>query len=306
MSLFQPVSNQILQVLAIFLSIVIEALPFVLLGAILSGLIEVFVTPNIIENHLPKHKLTRILFGTLIGFVFPSCECGIVPIVSRFLEKKVPSYTAIPFMATAPVINPIVLFATYSAFGNSWRFVLLRLLGAGLVALTLGLLLGFALEEDILKHDPRTDETSLKIEHNHQQLIFGQKVFTSLSHAIDDFFDVGRYLIFGALFAASMQIFVPTRWLTTISHTPVLAILLLMGLAFLLSLCSEADAFIGASFLSSFGLAPVMAFLLFGPIVDIKNLLLMIRAFKGRFVAQFIAISTLVIVTYCLFLGVTT
>ena len=90
--------------------------------------------PEKVQNFLPKNKVLAILFGTLIGFIFPSCECGIVPIITRFLEKKVPSYTAIPFMATAPIINPVVLFATYTAFGNSWYYVLLRFVGAFLIA----------------------------------------------------------------------------------------------------------------------------------------------------------------------------
>ncbi|WP_193437176.1 permease, partial [Streptococcus suis] len=97
---------------AISLSIMIEALPFVLIGAIISGFIDVFITPDKVRKLLPKNKFLAILFGTFIGFIFPSCECGIVPIVNRLLEKKVPSYTAVPFLVTAPVINPIVLFAT--------------------------------------------------------------------------------------------------------------------------------------------------------------------------------------------------
>ncbi|WP_317334682.1 permease, partial [Streptococcus orisratti] len=138
MGMLSNLPDSVLQWMAIFISIIIEALPFVLLGAILSGFIEVYVTPDLVQKFLPKNKFLRILFGTLIGFIFPSCECGIVPIINRFLEKKVPSYTAIPFLATAPIINPIVLFATYSAFGNSLRFLMLRLLGAILVAITLG------------------------------------------------------------------------------------------------------------------------------------------------------------------------
>ena len=78
---------------------------FVLLGTILSGFIEVYVTPDLVQRFLPRNRFLRILFGTFIGFVFPSCECGIVPIITRFLEKKVPSYTAVPFLATAPIIN---------------------------------------------------------------------------------------------------------------------------------------------------------------------------------------------------------
>lgn len=291
--------DSLLQMLAIFMSIIIEALPFVFLGAILSGFIDVFVTPDKVRHYLPKGKWSRIIFGTLVGTVFPSCECGIVPIVNRFISKKVPSYTAIPFLVTAPIINPIVLFATFSAFGNSWRFVLLRFLGASLVAITLGVLLGFVWDENITKLGSKTTHT-----HDYGQFKTSRKTFFALAHAIDEFFDTGRYLIFGSLVAASMQIYVPTRLLTTIGHNPVMAIAIMMLLAFLLSLCSEADAFIGASLLSTFGLTPIMAFLLFGPMIDIKNLLMMRHVFKGRFIVQFILVVTLVIFLYCLGLGV--
>lgn len=309
MSLFNQLPTSLLQLLAIFLSIIIEALPFVLLGAVLSGLIEAFITPDVVERLLPKNKLARILFGSLMGLIFPSCECGIVPIVSRFLEKRVPSYTAIPFMTTAPVINPIVLLATYSAFGNSWRLVILRVLGASLLALTLGLLLGFVWTDPINKpHQHQSGQKKASTGHDyragHRELSLPQKLFSSLEHAIEDFFEIGPYLIFGALFAASMQIYVPTKWLTAISHTPATAILLLMAVAFIMSLCSEADAFIGASLLSSFGLAPVMAFLLFGPVIDIKNLLLMGRVFEARFIRRYVGVSGLMILTYCLILEV--
>ena len=139
MPLFENLSPSILQAGAIFLSIIIEALPFVLIGSIISGAIEVYVTPETVYRFLPKNRLGRIFLGTFIGFLFPSCECGIVPIINRFLEKKMPSYTAVPFLVTAPIINPIVLFATYSAFSNSIQMVLLRALGAILVATILGI-----------------------------------------------------------------------------------------------------------------------------------------------------------------------
>ncbi|MFS1663217.1 permease [Streptococcus sp. zg-JUN1979] len=299
MTIFHQLPDNVLQWLAIFLSIIIEALPFVLLGAIFSGIIEVFVTPDKVNRFLPKQKLLRVVFGSLIGFVFPSCECGIVPIINRFLDKKVPSYTAIPFLTTAPIINPIVLLATYSAFGNSWSVVILRLVGAFLVALVLGLLLAYVLDDDILKENRATPHI-----HDYHSEPWFKKIFLVLTHAIDEFFDTGRYLVFGTLVASAMQIFVPTRVLTTIGHSPLTAILVMMSLAFLLSLCSEADAFIGASLLSTFGLAPVMAFLLIGPMVDIKNLMMMAKSFKKRFIMQFVLISCLLVTIYCLIVGV--
>lgn len=299
MSIFQQLPTSVLQMGAIFLSIIIEALPFVLIGSVISGFIEVYITPDTVHRYLPQNKVLRILFGTFIGFLFPSCECGIVPIVNRFLEKKVPTYTAVPFLATAPVINPIVLFATYTAFGNSIRFALFRALGSILVALVLGIFWGFISSESILKVQRQT-----RHEHDFSDVKGWKKVGYALIQAIDEFFDTGRYLVFGCLFASFVQVYVPTYILTRIGHNSLTAILLMMVLAFLLSLCSEADAFIGASLLSSFGFAPVMAFLVIGPMIDVKNLLMMKQHFTTRFILQFISLISLVILTYCLVIGV--
>ncbi|HFH9247363.1 TPA: permease [Streptococcus agalactiae] len=299
MDIFNQLPDSVLQWFAIFISIIIEALPFVLLGTILSGIIEVFITPDIVNKFLPKNKFLRVLFGTFVGFVFPSCECGIIPIINRFLEKKVPSYTAVPFLATAPIINPIVLFATYSAFGNSIRFLILRFVGATIVAIALGVMLAFLVDDNILKEDAKPTHF-----HDYSDKKWYQKIFLALAHAIDEFFDTGRYLVFGTLIASAMQIYLPTRVLTTIGHSPITAILVMMLLTFILSLCSEADAFIGASLLSTFGIAPVMAFLLIGPMIDIKNLMMMVNSFKTRFIVQFISVSSLIIIIYCLFVGV--
>lgn len=298
MSIFQQLPTSVLQMGAIFLSIIIEALPFVLIGSVISGFIEVYITPDTVHRYLPQNKVLRILFGTFIGFLFPSCECGIVPIVNRFLEKKVPTYTAVPFLATAPVINPIVLFATYTAFGNSVRFALFRALGSILVALVLGIFWGFISSESILKTEPQA-----KQEHDFSDVKGWKKVGYALIQAIDEFFDTGRYLVFGCLFASFVQVYVPTYILTRIGHNSLTAILLMMILAFLLSLCSEADAFIGASLLSSFGFAPVMAFLVIGPMIDVKNLLMMKQHFTTKFILQFISLISLVILAYCLVIG---
>lgn len=290
--------TSVLQAGAIFLSIIIEALPFVLIGSVISGFIEVYVTPDKVHQLLPKNKILAILFGTFIGFIFPSCECGIVPIVNRLLEKKVPSYTAVPFLVTAPIINPIVLFATFTAFGNSLTFALYRALGAILVALVLGIVLGFFIKEPIVKEGRRGNH-----EHDFSALKGWKKLGYTLIQAIDEFFDTGRYLVFGCLFASLVQVYVPTAVLTRIGHNPLTAILLMMVLAFLLSLCSEADAFIGASLLSSFGFAPILAFLVIGPMIDIKNLLMMKHYFKGKFILGFIGLISLVILIYSLGIG---
>ena len=163
----------------------------------------------------------------------------------------------------------------------------------------LGILLGFVVDDQILKDNRKVSHV-----HDYSGLPAGKKVFQALIHAVDEFFDTGRYLIFGSLVAAGMQTYLPTRILTTIGHNSVTAILIMMLLAFILSLCSEADAFIGASLLSSFGVAPTVAFLIIGPMVDIKNLIMMKHQFKTRFVGLFVGTAGLVTVIYCLVLGV--
>lgn len=302
MQLFFKLPESLLQCFSIFLSLIIEALPFILLGSILSGIIETFLTPDFIHKHLPKRKWLAILFGTLAGFFFPSCECGIIPIIKRLIDKQVPYYTAIPFMISAPIINPIVLFATYSAFGHSWKFLLLRLLGALLLAISMGISLAFILKTDLVQ----TKQVSSHLSHQHGNGMhdFGQKLFFSLNHAIDDFFEMGSYLIYGCLLAAIVQIYLPTSILNHLTKNPLIAILTLMIFAVLLSLCSEADAFIGASLLTYFSSTSVLAFLLFGPLVDLKNLILMHKYFRKRFIWQYLILSASIIILYCLCLEV--
>ena len=120
------------------------------------------------------------------------------------MEKKVPQYTAIPFLVTAPVINPIVLFATYTAFGNSMLFATYRALGAILVSVVLGIILGFFVKNPILKENKLSHH-----QHDYSNMTSWQKVGFALIHAIDEFFDTGRYLVFGCLFASLVQVYIP-------------------------------------------------------------------------------------------------
>ncbi len=132
-----------LQLNTIFISIVIEALPFVLIGVFISGIIQMFVTPQMIAKIVPKNRVLGVLYGTVIGVLFPACECGIIPIVHRLLKKGVPLHVAIPFMLTGPIINPIVLFSTFIAFGNSWQMVWYRGGLAIVVAFVIGIILSY-------------------------------------------------------------------------------------------------------------------------------------------------------------------
>ncbi len=271
-----------LQLNTIFISIIIEALPFVLIGVFISGLIQMFVTEQMIAKVVPKNRVLGVLYGTVIGALFPACECGIIPIVHRLLKKGVPLHVAIPFMLTGPIINPIVLFSTFIAFGNSWQMVWYRGGLALFIAFVIGLILSFQYKDTQLLDEDEHDH-----HHEHAQTLW-QKFMGTLNHAVEEFFSVGKYLIIGAFIAASMQIFVKTSVLMELGQTKATSSLVMMALAFILSLCSEADAFIAASFRGTFSTSALVAFLLIGPMVDIKNLLMMLQTFKKKFIAVLI------------------
>lgn len=304
--MLQSLPNSVLQMSVIFLSIVIEALPFVLLGCLISGALQVFLTPERVTKILPKNKLASIAMGCGLGVFFPSCECGIVPIVNQFVKKDVPVYTAFAFMLTAPIVNPIVIFSTFIAFGNSAKFAFLRVLGSLLVAMAVGVWLAYFSKREILKTQliPASEDTHQGHHHGHahdtgsEKRKWSHQIRHLLQHSIDEFFDTGRYLIIGGLIAAAMQTYLPTGMMLTLGSTKFLAVLVMLVLALTMSLCSEADAFIGSSLLSLFGAGPVVGFLVFGPMVDIKNLLMMKRYFTGRFIATMVGLIAVVVSIY--------
>ncbi|MEB7736903.1 permease [Enterococcus hirae] len=316
--MFSFIPNSVLQMSTIFLSIVIEALPFVLLGCLISGALQVFLTPERVKRWLPDNRFLSILTGSVLGFFFPSCECGIVPIVHQFVKKGVPVHTAFAFMLTAPIINPIVIFSTFIAFGNSWEMAGWRMVGSFVVALIIGIWLAYFQKESVLKtkiqqtidhnhhHNHHHDHTHGTNKHEEVKIgrikQLSQQTGHVLTHSIDEFFDTDRYLIVGGLIAASMQTYLPTRVMLTLGSTKLLAIIIMLLLAFTMSLCSEADAFIGSSLLSLFGTAPVVAFLVFGPMVDIKNLLMMKRYFNGRFILMLIGLIAVSVIGFTLFI----
>lgn len=279
--------SSFLQLNSIFISILIEAIPFILIGVILSGIIQMFVSEEMIARIMPKNRFLAVLFGALAGVLFPACECGIIPITRRLLLKGVPLHAGVAFMLTAPIINPIVLFSTYIAFGNRWSVVFYRGGLALAVSLIIGVILSYQFKDNQLL---KPDEPG----HHHHHGTLLQKLGGTLRHAIDEFFSVGKYLIIGAFIAAAMQTYVKTSTLLAIGQNDVSSSLVMMGLAFVLSLCSEVDAFIASSFSSTFSLGSLIAFLVFGAMVDIKNVLMMLAAFKKRFV--FLLITYIVVI----------
>ncbi|QJD88468.1 permease [Cohnella herbarum] len=288
----------------IFLSMIMEAIPFVLIGVLISGLIQSFITERWIARIMPRNRFLASLFGCSVGILFPSCECGIVPITRRLLGKGVPLNAGIAFMLTGPIINPIVLFSTYIAFGNDWRVVAIRAGMAFAVALAVSMTIALLFPVMPLKnYGQQVAATSEQpLVKSVKQPIF-PRIGHVLSHAVDEFFSVGKYLVLGAFIAACMQTFIPTSSLLQLGNNPLTASLVMMGLAFTMSLCSEADAFIASSFRSTFSMGALSAFLVFGPMIDIKNTLMLLGTFRGKFVLALIALVSVFTLTGSLIVG---
>jgi uncharacterized membrane protein YraQ (UPF0718 family) len=201
-------------------------------------------------------------------------------------------------------------FFDIHCFGNSAKFAVLRVLGSLLVAMVVGIWLAYFSKQEILKKQLSTASTEHHQGHHHdhdhvhtheseaKKRKWTHQMRHLLQHSIDEFFDTGRYLIIGGLIAAAMQTYLPTGMMLTLGSTKFLAVLVMLVLALTMSLCSEADAFIGSSLLSLFGAGPVVGFLVFGPMVDIKNLLMMKRYFTGRFIATMVGLIAVVVSIY--------
>lgn len=264
----------------IFLSILIEALPFVLIGVLIAGVIQIFITEQHIQRWIPKNKVLAVIMSCIVGALFPACECGIVPIVRRLIGKGVPIHAAIGFMLTGPLINPIVIASTYMAFGNDAKIAGLRMGLGFFVAIMVAFMVSWIFKGNQLKAS-----LHMPAPHSHiKKEAFSKRFWSMLTHSIDEFFDMGKYLVLGAFLAAFVQTYMPAKALLEAGSGTVSATAIMMGLAYVLSLCSEADAFIGASFSSIFPTPAILGFLIFGPMMDLKNTLMMLSVFRARFV----------------------
>ena len=277
-----------------FLGIFIEAAPFLLLGTVTSGLIEAFVRPEDIARWMPRRALPATIVGTCMGFAFPVCECGVVPVVRRLYTKGFPLSVGIAFLLAAPVMNPIVLASTYIAFGFGpilvGRFVL-----TAIIATAVGLIFAATASPSDILHpqalkarDARAgkDEPTARL-----PLIPGLK--QALTVGSDEFFEMGRYLIIGSLLAAGMQTFVAQDVLLSLGGGPIISVWVMQILAFVLSVCSTVDAFLALAFAGTFTTGSILAFLTFGPMVDIKSTLMFLGVFQRRVVVYLIAMLLL-------------
>lgn len=271
----------------VFISIVLQSLPFVLAGLFASALVQRFLSEQVVTRWMPRRAAPAVLAASLFGFVAPVCDCGAIPLGRRLAGKGVPHYAALAFMLAAPVVNPIVAISTLVAFQGSWLAVVLRLTMTSTVAIVIGILAS-AVSPTIpalsrpLRPAAGGSQVGSDGSANTVELPDERSAVGLVRHVNVEFFDVMYYVVLGALCTAAVQTLSPRSDLLDLGTSRIGSIVALMPTAVLLSICSEADAFVARAFATTFSPGSVLAFMVIGQIVDLRNGLLLFRTIGVR------------------------
>ncbi len=274
---------------AIFQGLLIEALPFLMLGVTIAGLARWLVPQSAWVRRLPRNPLLAPIVGALLGFALPACECGNVPVARRLLASGAPLGTGFGFLFAAPVLNPIVLASTWAAFPDKTWLLWARPAGAFVIALALSALLGLIPESRLLQgallEERRLSQplSSIGLLERRTGLVGAGPAKPAmpaqstallprelLSHSTREFLSLLTLLVLGSALAAVVQTWLPRSWLLALGSAPTLSVLALMLLALVVSVCSSVDAFLALGFAAQVTPGALLAFLLLGPVVDLK------------------------------------
>jgi hypothetical protein len=308
------VADRIIDFTTFFLGIFIEAAPFLLLGTIASGLVEVFIRREDLLRLMPRNRVLGAAMGGMMGFVFPVCECGVVPLTQRLFRKGMPISIGIAFLLAAPIINPIALASTFAAYGFGDILLLRFALGLSIpfmVGILFSISSGKAAERMLLPQSmsfapisggsgelSQQDLDLIKMSVGQQapSETFTDKLQRAMKIAVDEFFSMGKYLIIGSMIAAALRVFFPQETLLDIGSGPVASVLMMQVLAFIMSICSTVDAFVSLGFQAlGFSTGSILAFLVFGPMVDIKSTMMFLGVFKRRIVFYLVVVPFLIV-----------
>lgn len=275
---------------AITVAIVLQAIPFLVLGVVLSGVISAFVPASFLRRISPQNPFFAVPAGATSGFLLPACECASVPVSNSLMRRGVPPAAALAFLLASPAINPVVLVSTAVAFSGNPLMVWARLIASLLVAILVGWIW--------ISWGKTT--ISLHTDGHHHGHDSAWEVFRA--SALHDFINAASFLAFGAMVTALIKVTVPASWFTLLNSQPALMVLVMALLAVVLSLCSEADAFIAASFT---GVSPTaqLVFLVVGPMVDIKLIAMQYGAWGMDFVKRFIPLTLVTAITMATITG---
>ncbi|WP_409155763.1 permease [Lacisediminihabitans sp. H27-G8] len=274
--------SRVQDLLTLSISVIIESLPFVILGIVLSILVQVWIPDRWIMRILPRNAFLRRATISFLGIFLPVCECGNVPLARGLMVKGFTVSESMTFLLAAPIVNPITILTTGQAFGfDSWVFAA-RLVGGFVIANVIGWLFSKHPAQDSLLTDRFAADCRLPDGHEHDQTRWQKSVelFTRESAVIMP------ALFIGSLIAGLVQVAVPRAVLLSLGSNPLWSILAMMVLAFVISVCSNVDSFFILPFASTFMPGSIAVFLVFGPIIDIKMLTLMRTTFRAKVLVQ--------------------
>ncbi|WP_031002480.1 permease [Streptomyces sp. NRRL F-5727] len=276
----------------LLVAIVVQGVPFLLLGTVVSAAIGAFVPARVFAKALPRNPVLAVPVAGAAGVVLPGCECASVPVASSLMRRGVAPAAALTFLLAAPAVNPVVLVSTAIAFPGSPEMVAARLAASLVTAVVMGWLwirLG--------------REEWLRLPTGHAEQAPGAGRWGAFRRGLQhDFLHAGGFLVVGAMAAATFNVLVPPSVLEAFSDSPWLGVLVAATLAVLLSVCSEADAFVAASF-TGFSPTARLAFMVVGPMVDMKLIALQSGAFGRAFAWRFCAGTFVVAVLCCVLVG---
>nr|WP_244962757.1 permease [Cryobacterium roopkundense] len=271
--------------LTLALSVIIESVPFVLLGILLSSVVQVWLPHGVLARYLPRQPLPRRACISLLGMFFPVCECGNVPLARGFMRGGFTVPESITFLLAAPILNPITIITTHQAFGFDSGILVARLVGGFLIANVVGWLYSRHPDPESLLTPAFAAACAIPAggSHDHEH---GSKVSRTTEIFIRETSVIMPALFIGSFVAALTQVFVPRSVLLALGSNPVWSVLAMMALAFIVAVCSNVDAFFVLSFGSTFLPGGIVAFLTFGAMIDVKMLALMRTTFTTRTLVQ--------------------
>lgn len=340
--------NQLSNGYTIFLSLLVEAIPFLLIGVLFSSMLLFFVDERALVEKVPKNPMIAAVCGSLLGFLFPVCECGNVPVARRLITQGAPTPFAIGFLLAAPTINPIVIWVTWVAFRDQPEIVVLRVVFSLLIATIIGYV--FSFQKDLSPIVQPTLARYLKFNRpqkalakpNEQELEaavpsilkpgtyllggklggqalrmetaateaalpayspgkpFWDKMRLAIENSIQELRELGAVLVLGSAIAAAIQVLAPRELILSLGIGPIVSILTMLVLATVVSICSTVDSFFALSFASSFTSGSLLAFLVFGPMIDLKGIGLMLSIFKPKAVIYLFVLAAQLTFLFCL------
>ncbi|MET0812158.1 MAG: permease [Microbacterium sp.] len=273
--------------LTLSISVLIESLPFVALGVVLSIVVQVWVPPGVIERWMPRRAWARRAVLSLLGMVVPVCECGNVPFARGLLMRGFSVPETLTFLIAAPIVNPIVIITTHQAFGFSDGILIARLIGGYAIANLIGWLYSRHPSPDALLTDRFRDTCAIVLDEP------GGRGRRSLAQFVIELRAVMPALIIGSALAGAVQVLIPRDVLLAIGSNPALSIVAMIALAMVVSICSNVDSFFALSFASTFTPGAIVAFLLVGPLVDVKMLALLRTTFTTRTLVGLVVVVVL-------------